>query len=162
MTDIDLFKQHLNLVNRVHYLTRGQGILALPSDEGHFVNENALVRIDDELESLRQTRGKPEWIDTETRTPGFDAYITMRVYRNSIVHKGGYLNDELFNGKWQRFHPNYERFCNSIGDPRVRPLRQGEQLMLSVTDPDFLSALVKGIVEYAENVLLLSQQRNES
>lgn len=154
MSHLDEFKEKLDLALRVHNAAR----CALPpeSQEGHFVNENTLIRIDEELEAIRDRLGV-NWLKRPriSTVPGFDAYITMRVYRNSIVHNRGRLSDQ-FHGcpdprrNRSQFHANYKRFCDSVGVP---PLQPGGDLMLSAHQPDFLTKLIEGVREFAEQVL---------
>ncbi|MBI3920916.1 MAG: hypothetical protein HY318_05800 [Armatimonadetes bacterium] len=167
MSDLDQFKQLVDLAMRVSDMARSHPALCQPNrEEGHFINENTLIRIDEELESIRD-RQKVDWLNDAVYhvLPGFDAYITMRVYRNSIVHHGGTLNEQFHGGPcahgwpWKkhwdrtRFKANYDSFCNSLNDPRVRPLSPGEPLMLSVRAPDCLTKLLEDVLIFAEAVL---------
>jgi hypothetical protein len=161
MTHQDDFKEKLDLALRVHDAARG----ALPpgSPEGHFVNENTLVRIDEELEAIRDRLGA-NWLEQQgiADVPGFDSYITMRVYRNSVVHHRGTPNEEFHGGKCthggmgcktsgrrSKYRANYEHFCSAVG---VLPLQPGEKLLLAVREPDFLMKLIEGVREFAEQV----------
>lgn len=172
MSDLDQFKQLVDLAIRVSDMARSHPVLSQPNrEEGHFINENTLVRIDEQLESIRdkrETERKPDWLkDAKYHSlPGFDAYITMRVYRNSIVHHMGTLNEEFHggpcchsklgektSGRRRQFKSNYERFCNSLNDLQDHPLKPGEPLMLSVRAPDFLSKLLEDVLVFAQAAL---------
>jgi|GEM_PF-6050548 len=152
-SDLIRFKEYIKFVKQIQKATRD--VLPFQSKARHFINENTLVRIDDELETIR---GKRDWLK-KTNTPGFDAYITMRVYRNSITHNGGCLNDQFYNKKLRsdrnrtQYLPNYEAFCRSCNDARIKILQPGDKLMLSIREPNFLLKLLKEVEKFARKVL---------
>lgn len=144
------FEELVNLAKRAHDLACRN--IPSKTDEGHFINENTLIRIDEALETIRRrlSTSAPDWEKEKTTLPGFDAYITMRVYRNAIVHNRGKMTEAFQVGKRKVFNCYYEQFCQSVC---VNPLQPGDKLMLSVRRPDFLKKLIEGVREFARNVV---------
>lgn len=162
------FEKFLDLVLETHDVVRSIGKLGPRTDGGHLINENTLVRIDEELAGIGERVGESvkDWLSRSDAT-GYDAYVTMHVYRNSIVHHGGTLNEQFEGGSttqcphgydvrkqrdWSAYKPSYQAFCKSVGKGAA-PLKPGDQLMLSVSQPDFLLKLVNGVRQFARALL---------
>jgi hypothetical protein len=161
---LDEFDKFLKLAIDAHNASR-EALKGRPN-EGHFVNENTLIRIYDTLDSIlakyfrkniKQDNGinYEPWLETQAYNDGFDAFVTMKEYRDSIVHNQGHLKDDFSilkrDRSKQKYRHNYIRFCASIDDP---PLDRGDKLRLSVREPDILLKLIEGVHEFAKNVLL--------
>ena len=170
--DLQQFCKLLKRAIRAHNAARSHAKTGPRTKLGHFINENTLVRVDEALEAVRMSRldaGDNEarqW-DQMVDVEGFDAYVTMRVYRNSIIHHNGTLNEEFYDrrcthgglckathcGRRKQYLGNYNRFCKKV---KVRPRRPGQRLKLPATKPDFLQTLIQDVRAFAQNVLTQS------
>jgi len=157
------FKHWLALVKKTHDLARERVDCRDYPCESHLINENTLVRVYEEVMFIAQRLGeKSKWFENGEAEEGYPAFVTLYLYRTSIVHNRGYLMGEYRVGRNSKplseFYPHYKAFCDGVD---VEPLNACDKLKLPVTKPDFLSELLEDVERFAESMLgNQSRQRN--
>lgn len=174
------FQEVIKLIVCTHNVSRN--CQQMSDDGGHLINENTLVRIYNQLDACldiikdKRRRCKCSIVELLEMQDlnGFDAYITMQAYRNSIIHHGGTLSEQLFDrennprlcdhnyyvqGSLSKYYSNYMSFCNSIDDPRAKTLQPGNKLMLAMNEPRFLSTMIDDISIFAEELNMTIQKK---
>jgi hypothetical protein len=154
---VDDFEQQLLFVLRIHNSIRKLCGFEAGTDEGHFINENTVVRLAAMMEDRKPTlkpRGLPKGFN-ERPKDSQDAYIsgvfekasdaersvrTLFLFRNLIVHAGGRFDL----GTTARLPlPFYQWFCCKY---KVPPVGEGCKLVLAGFE--VITPLVEGCVGY--------------
>jgi len=133
--------------------------------EGHFVNENTVVRLAAMMEipelKLRDGPRRPRCVPKEQREawrkesfgamlPAEKAVRVLFLFRHLILHAAGVLRLDGRRGKWEEW--SYDWFCDQHGDARVR---EGEELRLPA------DAVITPIIDACEEYVRQHQCSSE-
>jgi hypothetical protein len=121
------------------------------TDEGHFINENTIVRLAEAAKVLRKELGGPDWY--ESNDPNTVYFVVLCHFRDCIIHYEGRNVteaefDKMADNKYDIRKNEYIVLCRNL---HISPFGNGNEKLCLTAQP-VIETLLKGMIEFTKSL----------